>query len=336
MKSDSSSNSSSKNVLVIGGAGYIGSHTCLELAKNNWSPITFDNLSLGHRQAIQWGDFFEGDILDPDSLDQAMIKFKPAAVMHFAAFAAVGESMQYPDRYYRNNIVGTLNLLDSMNRNGVKNLIFSSSAAVYGIPKATPIPEDHPTQPINPYGRTKLMMEEILKDYDRAFGIRSVSLRYFNAAGADMEGNLGENHNPETHLIPRLLKSALGQLDQFQIFGEDYNTPDGTCIRDYIHVSDLARAHVLALDYLNSDDAQTRSFNLGTRQGYSVRQVWKTAEEVIGKKIEVGIGDRRPGDPDELVADSIAAQGVLDWKPQYSDLNTIVDSAYRWLKEPRF
>jgi UDP-arabinose 4-epimerase len=316
-------------VLVTGGAGYIGSHTCKLLKQAGFVPVAYDNLIYGHRDLVCWGPFCEGDILDGSRLDEAFNRFHPRAVIHFAAFAYVGESVIEPRRYYLNNVSGTLSLLDAMSRNGCTKIVFSSSCATFGIPETTPITETAPQKPINPYGRSKLMVEQVLADYQRAYGVQYVSLRYFNAAGADPEGETGEDHTPETHLIPLVLDTALGRRDRIEVFGTDYDTRDGTAIRDYIHVTDLADAHVKALEYINSNECGDH-FNLGSGVGVSVQEVIESAREVTGKQIAPAIAPRRPGDPPALVADAGKARRLLGWRPNHSTLDTIMKTSWQW------
>lgn len=317
------------SVLVVGGAGYIGSHMVAELLARGCRVTTFDNLSTGHRDAVLGGEFIQGDLADRAGLDALFQSRRFDAVMHFASFIQVGESVREPAKYYANNVTNTLNLLDAMVAHGVGRFIFSSSAAVYGNPLAVPIAEDHPRQPINPYGRTKVMVEDILADYDRAYGLKSVCLRYFNAAGADPAGRLGERHEPETHLIPLVLRAAAGRLPYVSVFGRDYDTPDGTCIRDYVHVADLAAAHWLALEYLLAGGTST-AFNLGNGAGFSVAEVIATAERVTGRAIPVQDAPRRPGDPPRLVADATRAREVLGWRPRHEALATLIAHAWQW------
>lgn len=316
-------------VLVIGGAGYIGSHMVKMLLSSGHQVMTLDNLSSGHRDAVLGGEFIEGDIADTACLDHVFTTFKPDAVMHFASFIQVGESVRKPDIYYRNNVTNTLNLLDAMLKYDVKKFIFSSTAAVFGEPDYVPIDEVHPNRPLNPYGRSKWMIEQVLADYDKAFDFRSVCLRYFNAAGADPEGQLGERHDPETHLIPLILQAASGRRENIHVFGRDYDTPDGTCIRDYIHIVDLCSAHLAALEYL-CQDGQSDRFNLGNGAGFSVQQVIDAVQQVSGRKITVINGPRREGDPARLVADSKRARLTLNWEPKFTDLETIVAHAWHW------
>lgn len=319
-------------ILVCGGAGYIGSHTVRQLTRAGYEVIVLDNLIKGHLPAIEKTPFIQADITDKPALERVFRENKIDAVMHFAAHSLVGESMARPDIYYRNNVAGTLNLLEVMSNTGVEYLIFSSTAAVYGEPVKVPIPEEHPTIPTNPYGATKLAVEEMLRWFGQAYGLKYISLRYFNAAGADPAGDIGEDHSPETHLIPLVLKAALGLVPEIKIFGTDYPTPDGTCIRDYIHVTDLADAHVLALEKL-AGGSDSAAYNLGNGSGFSVREVIKTAEEVVGKPIPVVEGERRPGDPAVLVASAEKAGRELGWRPKYSDLKTIIYTAWKWHKE---
>lgn len=319
-------------VLVTGGAGYIGSHAVLSLRQAGYDVIVLDNLVYGHRDIVEnvlKVELIEGDISDRALLDQVFASRNISAVMHFAAYAYVGESVTEPDKYYRNNFVGTLTLLEAMVAASVKTLVFSSTCATYGVPETVPIPEDHPQNPINPYGATKLMVERVLKDFDPAYGLKSVCFRYFNAAGADPEGRLGEDHSPETHIIPLVLLTALGKRESVSIFGTDYPTPDGSCVRDYIHVTDLADAHVLGLEYLLKGGEST-IFNLGNGNGFSVKEVIETAREVTGRPISAVECDRRPGDPPALVGSSDRARSILGWNPQYADLKAIITHAWNW------
>jgi UDP-glucose 4-epimerase len=316
-------------LLVVGGAGYIGSHMVKHLLRRGCDVVTFDNLSTGHRDAVLGGEFVLGDLADRAALDALFTQYQFDAVFHFASFIQVGESVKEPAKYYANNVVNTLKLLDAMVAHGVGRFVFSSTAAVYGEPAYTPIDEAHPKQPINPYGKTKWMVEQILEDYDRAYGLRSIALRYFNAAGADPEGQLGERHDPETHLIPLVLQAASGRRPHISVFGRDYDTPDGTCIRDYIHVADLADAHWLALDKL-IQGADSAAYNLGNGNGFSVQQVIDTAARVTGRPIPVVDAPRRDGDPARLVADSTAARQALNWQPARFDLESIIEDAWKW------
>lgn len=323
------------NILVTGGAGYIGSCTCKMLAAHHYLPVSYDNLVYGHRQAVQWGPLEEGDLLDTDRLEQVFQTYKPEAVIHFAAFAYVGESVVDPGKYYRNNVCGTVNLLEAMRRNSCRKIVFSSTCATFGIPESLPITETAPQQPINPYGRSKLMIERMLEDYQAAYGIRYVILRYFNAAGADPESETGERHVPETHLIPLVIDAARGKAGSVEIFGTDYNTPDGTAIRDYIHITDLADAHVRSLDLLNRTD-RSDHFNLGTGVGVSVKQIVSCVEQLRGGHVPVVLGPRRAGDPPELIADPRKAKSVLSWQPVNSDLTTIIRTALAWHERDRW
>lgn len=316
------------SILVIGGAGYIGSHMVKLLGQMGCSVTTLDDLSSGHRDAVLCGDFVQGNFGDRAVLD-AVLSRGFDAVMHFASFIQVGESVQQPDKYYRNNVTYTFALLDAMRAHGINNFIFSSTAATFGEPQYTPIDERHPQQPINPYGRTKLMVEQALADYDRAYGLKSVCLRYFNAAGADPEGQLGERHEPETHLIPLVLQAASGRRANISVFGRDYDTPDGTCIRDYIHINDLCSAHWLALQSLMKGGLSQR-YNLGNGNGFSVQEVIDMAERITGRSIAVVNAPRRDGDPARLVADATQARKHLGWQPQFADLATIIRHAWTW------
>lgn len=318
-----------KPVLVTGGAGYVGSHTCKALRAAGYLPITYDNLVTGHDWAVKWGPLEVGDIADRERLDAVLAEYRPEAVLHFAAHIAAGESVTDPGKYYRNNVAGTLSLLEALRTAGPILTVFSSTAAVYGDPQTGMITEEHPLHPINPYGRTKLMIEEMLHDFEAAHGMRSICLRYFNAAGADPEGETGEMHNPETHLIPLALDAAFGQRSHIDIYGDDYGTPDGTCIRDYIHVSDLADAHVLALKRL-LDGGGSVALNLGTGRGHSVHEVVSTVGRTVGREVPQKLAPRRPGDPAILVADPSRARGLLKWSPRYAGLEEIVATAARW------
>jgi UDP-arabinose 4-epimerase len=316
-------------VLVVGGAGYIGSHTALKLAETGHEPIVFDNLSMGHDWAVQWGELVRGDLADGDALRRVLEEQRIDAVIHFAASAYVGESVQNPRKYFENNVVNTLSLLNAMLDSGVDRIIFSSTCASYGIPERVPIDESHPQRPINPYGESKLMVERILHWYQNAYEMNWMALRYFNASGADPEGRIGEMHDPETHLIPLVIDAALERRDPVQIFGTDYPTPDGTAVRDYIHVLDLADAHVRALDYLSSGGS-SQAINLGTGRGYSVREVVESVGRVSGIEVPFEEGPRRAGDPPELVADPSHALATLGWKASYQELDDIVRTAWNW------
>lgn len=316
-------------VLVTGGAGYIGSHACKALAAAGYLPVTLDNLVYGHSEAVKWGPFVQGDISERGVLDKLFEQYKPLAVMHFAAYAYVGESVLDPGKYYRNNVAGTLTLLEAMRDHGIAAIIFSSTCATYGNPVTLPITEDHPQNPINPYGASKLMVERMLDDFGKAHGVKSVALRYFNASGADPEIETGESHNPETHLIPMVLDVALGKRLKASIFGTDYDTADGTCVRDYIHVTDLADAHVQALGYLLDGGAST-AFNLGNGEGFSVLQVIDAVCRVTGRPIPTEALTRREGDPSALEGGADKARQLLNWKPQFSDLDAIIKTAWQW------
>lgn len=319
-------------ILVTGGAGYIGSHAVLALKRAGYGVVVLDNLVYGHRELVEQVlqvELIVGDTNDRPLLDELFAKHNIAAVMHFSAYAYVGESVTDPIKYYRNNVVGTLTLLEAMLAASVKSFVFSSTCATYGVPKTVPIPEDHPQSPINPYGMTKLMVERILADFDVAYGLKSVCFRYFNAAGADPTGLLGEDHNPETHLIPLVLMAAMGKRESVSIFGTDYPTPDGTCIRDYIHVTDLADAHILGAEYL-LQGGDSSFFNLGNGNGFSVKQVIDTAKTVTGRDIKVVESDRRPGDPPMLVGSSDKARKTLGWNPQHPALEEILNHAWQW------
>jgi len=316
-------------ILVTGGAGYIGSHTVKELEKQNYEVIIFDNLSTGRKELVKGRKLIIGDLKNINDIKKVFKEYKFDAIMHFASLIQVGESYKNPLKYYRENILNSLNLLQTMVEEGVNYFIFSSSAAVYGVPKFTPISEDHPLNPVNPYGETKFFVEKMLQNFDRAYGLKYVSLRYFNAAGADPDGELGELHEPETHLIPNILLFLLGKKERFEIYGDDFPTPDGTAIRDYIHVTDLARAHILALERL-LEIKKSEVFNLGIKKGYSVLEVVKEVEKVTGKRVEYTIKPRREGDVPVLIASEERARKELNWKPQYSDLKTIIQTAWHW------
>ena len=315
---------------MTGGAGYIGSHTAKALSRAGYEPVVLDDFSTGHREAVKWGPLVEGSLDSADLISKVITDYKVEAVMHFAASLLVGESIAQPQKYFWNNVVNTLRLLSAMLATGVRHIVFSSSAAVYGMPAQVPIPEDHTLLPINPYGETKLMMERALHWYGVAYGLRSASLRYFNAAGADAEGDLGERHDPETHLIPLVVQAALGQRQAVEIFGTDYPTPDGTAVRDYIHVTDLAEAHVLALKYLLAG-GESVALNLGTGRGYSVREVIAAVERANGGRgLPYRNAPRRAGDPSVLIAAPGRANQLLGWQPGHSDLDNIVRTAWNW------
>ncbi len=319
------------NILVTGGAGYVGSHAARWLLRAGHEIWVYDNLSRGHREAVVPDRLIEGELADTAKLAGAMVDKQIDAVMHFAAFALVGESVADPALYYRNNVLGSLSLLDAMRASDVRRIVFSSTTATYGEPEKMPIREDFPQKPINPYGFSKLVVEHALADYAAAYGLGYAALRYFNAAGASPDGDLGEDHEPESHLIPIVLQVALGQREKITIFGEDYPTPDGTCIRDYVHVDDLAAAHLAALDRLQ--DGVGMKLNLGTGRGTSVREVIEACRRVTGHAIPVAIGERRPGDPPELVADASLARETLGWTPKYGEIGPIVETAWRWHRD---
>lgn len=323
------------HILVCGGAGYIGSHMVKFLADRGHAVDVLDHLGTGHREAVQMGRLIEADILKPELLDPIFSAVKYDAVMHFCALSLVGASVQQPYAYYQNNITGTLNLLEAMRMHGVDKLVFSSTAAVFGNPQAELIDENHPCNPINPYGRSKRMVELMLEDAARAYGLRSVALRYFNAAGADPSGHIGESHVPETHLIPSLFRSILGDGPQLKVFGIDYPTLDGTCVRDYIHVNDLADAHLRAISYMQEREGAHR-FNLGNGQGFSVKQVIDTAAKILGRSVEYETGPRRAGDPAILVASSGKARKELGWQPKFTAIDEILETAWRWHQAPRY
>lgn len=319
-----------KNVLVTGGAGFIGSHAAKALAGAGYRPVTIDNLSTGHAAAVKWGPLHQHDIRDAAALNGLFATYRPVAVMHFAALSTVGESVTRPTDYYDNNVSGSIALVEAMRRAGCRHIVFSSTCATYGIPDQIPITEETPQAPINPYGRSKLMIEQILRDCDTAFGLRSASLRYFNAAGADPDGEIGENHDPETHLIPIALQAALGLRPRLEIYGRDYPTPDGTCIRDYIHVSDLAEAHVLALDLL-LEGGESRALNLGTGTGFSVLEIVAAMARITGRPVPHVFAPRREGDPARLVASDRRAREELGWEPRLSAIDRQIGDAMRWI-----
>jgi UDP-glucose 4-epimerase len=316
-------------ILVVGGAGYVGSHMVKMLGESGHEAVTLDNLSSGQKDKVTSGKIILGDLADTNTLDRLFYENKFDAVMHFASFIEVSESIQNPLKYYENNVSNTINLLKAMKMHDVSKLIFSSTAAIFGEPVYTPIDEDHPQRPINPYGHTKLMIENILKDCDKAYGLKSVCLRYFNAAGADPDGELGECHEPETHLIPLVLQVAAGRRKDIKVFGSDYDTKDGTCVRDYIHIVDLCDAHLKALQALCAG-MESKSFNLGNGNGFSVKKVISVAEKVTGRQIKVIGAKRRVGDPAILVANSSSIKEELNWEPKYADLTTIIAHAWNW------
>ncbi|MFO1160951.1 MAG: UDP-glucose 4-epimerase GalE [Reyranellaceae bacterium] len=316
-------------VLVAGGAGYIGSHTCKALAEAGHLPIVYDNLRTGHEWAVRWGPLEQGDLNDPIALAAAMRRHRPEAVIDFAALAYVGDSMKEPTQYYRTNVAGTISLLEAMRAHDITSIVFSSTCATYGVPARMPIVETMAQDPINAYGRSKLMAEHILRDACAAHGVGAIALRYFNAAGADADGALGEEHDPEPHLIPLVLQTALGLRPSIAVFGTDYDTPDGTCVRDYVHVTDLASAHVAAIEACRS--GSFAAYNLGTGHGASITEVITRAREITGRPILAEAGPRRPGDPPFLVADASLARQVLSWSRQHSDLGHIIETAWRWM-----
>lgn len=318
-----------KTILITGGAGYIGSHMVRLLDSLGHQVVTFDDLSAGFRDAVLGGEFVQGSLHDNAALKSLFDSHQFDAVVHFAGSIAVGESVRDPAKYYQNNLAGALNLFDAMREHGVNKIVLSSTAAIFGNPQYVPIDEVHPQSPINPYGMTKWITEQMLRDYDSAYGFRSVALRYFNAAGASPDAALGERHDPETHLIPLVLRAAKGELPALTVFGTDYDTPDGTCVRDYIHIEDLCAAHVLALQHLISG-GNSRAYNLGNGQGYSVKQVIEVAEKVCGKSVPVQYGPRRAGDPTSLVADASKIRKDWGWAPKYGELETIIKHAWQW------
>lgn len=320
--------------MVAGGAGYIGSHVNKQLNESGYRTVVVDNLSTGHEEFARWGAFYRCDVGDADRLRTVFREHDIAAVMHFCAYACSGESVGDPQKYYVNNVSNALALLGVMREHGVRHFIFSSSAAIFGDPADVPIREDHPMRPINPYGRSKLMVEQIMEDYSRAYDFRSVALRYFNAAGADPGGGLGEWHEPETHLIPLVLDAALGIREEVRVYGDDYDTADGTCVRDYIHVSDLASAHIAALEYLERSGGSD-AFNLGNGNGYSVREVIEASRAVTGSAIPAVVAPRRPGDPATLIADTARARSALGWRPRRASIEGIIETAWRWHRKLR-
>lgn len=321
-------------ILIVGGAGYIGSHVNKQLNLQGYETVVFDNLSYGHEDFVKWGVFERGDLGKIDDIRGVFKKYPIEAVMHFAAFTYVGESVEDPQKYYLNNLRNTLNLLQVMLEEDIKYFVFSSTCATYGNPQEIPITESHPQNPISPYGKGKYMVEQILEDYSKSYDLNYVSLRYFNAAGADPDAEIGELHQPETHLIPLILDAAMGRMENIQIFGTDYPTPDGTCIRDYIHVLDLADAHIKALKYLQNKN-RSEVFNLGNGHGFSVKEVIETAVKVTGTQIPVKEVERRHGDPPVLVGSSQKAKKILNWHPQYQDLSLIIETAWKWHKKIR-
>ena len=324
------------NILVTGGAGYIGSHTAKLLFKKGYKPLIFDNLTEGYKEAVKWGNLITGDLRDKFSIETAFQNFKIDGVVHFAASCLVGESMTKPAEYYQNNMISTFNLLEAMRKFKVNNLIFSSTCAVYGNPASVPITEDLPKNPINVYGKTKMICEELIKDYEEAYKIKNVIFRYFNAAGCDFDCETGEKHRPETHLIPCFMDYILGDAPKFSIFGIDYNTLDGTCIRDYIHVNDIAEAHILGLEYLLKENSKSQIFNLGNGNGYSVKDIINTIQSVSGLDKNPATGPRRIGDPPILIGDYSKAQRILSWEPKVNTIKEIVQSAWNFRKSDTY
>ena len=321
------------NIIVTGGAGYIGSHVCKALAKSGFSPITYDNLCSGNEAAVKWGAFERGDIRDKEKLSAVIKKYQPIAIMHFAGLMQIGDSIINPSEFYDNNVIGSYTLLEAAREHGINHMVFSSTASVYGRPKVEYIDETQPLSPINPYGRTKLAMEGMVKDFTSAYGMKHAILRYFNAAGADLDAETGTAYPHDTHLVPLLMQVAAGTLPQINIFGTDYDTPDGTALRDYIHVVDLAQAHVVSLQHILSDSTESITLNLGANKPHSVREVIDIAKKVTGKTLKTVECERRVGDPAILVADAKLAQKTLNWAPQYSDIDTIIETAWRWKKK---
>lgn len=321
-------------ILIVGGAGYIGSHVNKLLNKSGYETVVFDNLEKGHREAVKWGKLEVGDLGNIAEIEGVFSKYQIEAVFDFASYIEVGESVKDPEKYYLNNVKNTLNLLSVMRKHGVDKIIFSSTAAVFGMPEKVPISEDDLQKPINPYGKTKLMIENIFKDYDAAYGLKYVAFRYFNACGADKDGEIGEWHEPESHLIPILLEVAQGKREFFQLNGTDYATEDGTCIRDYVHVEDLASAHLLGLKHLLAG-GESKFYNLGSGKGYSNKEVMETAKAVTGVDFKVVYGPRRPGDPDKLLASSEKIKKELEWQPKYDSLHEIIKTAWEWQKKKK-
>lgn len=316
-------------ILVTGGAGYIGAHVCKALAKEGFLPVTYDNLSTGHAYAVKWGPFIQGSLCEQDKLKEAFLLYRPEAVIHLAASAIVIQSMQDPAKYYRNNFVGTLSLLETMHECNIRSLVFSSTCATYGQPQFAPLTEEHPQNPINPYGKSKLMLEHIMADFDAIHGIKTISLRYFNAAGADLDTEIGENHTPETHLIPSVIQTALGLRPEVVVYGNDFPSRDGSAIRDYIHVNDLAAAHVSALKLVLAEK-KSHAINLGTGIGHSVLEIIEAVEKHSSHSVPVRFEEKRPGEPCTLVADNRLALKLLNWTPQHSDIDTLIQSAWKW------
>lgn len=321
-----------KTLFVTGGAGYVGSHCCKEFARQGWTVVVYDNLQHGWRDMVRWGELLEGDLLDAPALSAALARVRPDVVAHFAGLISVGESVQSPHLHYRNNVAGSLHLLEALRAHGVNKLLFSSSAATYGEPLSTPIPETHRQLPINPYGWSKLMVERMMADYGAAYGLRFASLRYFNAAGASPDGDLGERHEPETHVIPLAARGLLREDHPFTIFGDDFDTRDGTCVRDYVHVADLGRAHAAAARYL-LEGGPSEAFNLGTGTGTTVKELADALERVSGRRLRRTIGPRRAGDPPVLVASNARAREVLGWTPVDSSVDRILETAWAWAQK---
>ena len=321
-----------KHILVTGGAGYIGSHTCKALARAGYTPVTYDNLCSGNREAVKWGPLEIGDIRDRARLNEVMNRYQPVAIMHFAALIQVGQSVTDPANYYHNNVYGSMCLLEEAINHNIKHMVFSSTAAVYGLPENSLIPEHAPLRPINPYGQTKLMMENMIHDFASAYDLRFAVLRYFNAAGADPEAETGTAYKTDSHIIPLLMRVASDMMPEIKVYGTDYSTPDGTAVRDYIHVTDLASAHILALQHI-LDSKENLTLNIGMSTGYSVAEVIATARQVTGQAIPAHTTDRREGDPPVLVADAQKAQAILNWQPAYSDLPTIIGTAWKWRRQ---
>lgn len=316
-------------ILITGGAGYIGSHCTLEFVRNKYDCVVFDNLSEGHEESLQTENFFCGNLANKNDIKEVFQKYPVEGVIHFAASCYVGVSVTDPQAYYYNNVVNTLNLLSVMLENKVDKIVFSSTCATYGNPEYLPLDENHTQKPINPYGKTKLMIENILQDYDRAYGLKYMALRYFNASGADPKSNIGESHSPETHLIPLVLQTAFGKRDSIKVFGTDYDTPDGTCIRDYVHVNDLSKAHRLAYESLKLNN-QSNYYNLGTGKGNSVKEIIDISEKITGKTIKKEYEARREGDPPILVASNSKVRNELGWEPDFADISDIISSAWNW------
>lgn len=320
-----------KTIIVTGGAGFIGSHFCKIAKKNGYNPVVFDNLSTGKKEFVKWGDFVQGDLHNYDLLIDTFRKYRPIGVVHFAASIEVGESVKNPYKYYDNNVVCSLNLLKAMIDSEVKNILFSSTAAIFGIPDVDIINEDTPKQPINPYGDSKLMVEKIMDDFRKAYGLNYTALRYFNASGADPDTEIGETHEPPNHLIPIILERYAND-QEIKVFGGDWNTKDGTCIRDYIHVNDLAEAHLLALEKM-LESGESKKLNLGSGEGYSVLEIIKKSEEVLGNKVKYTIVERRDGDPETLICDNKLAKNYLEWTPKFSDVKDHISHAWKWVQK---